>query len=67
MKRESGESPEQSRCCKLLRAFVQKLKPLPLRWEGEQTGVSQKTCKTSQKTAVGEDTARHNDSSTIFL
>ena len=50
MKRESGESPEQSRCCKLhlLGLLIELQKPLSgiCGWEGEQAGVSQKTCKT---------------------
>ena len=49
MKRESGGNPGQSRCCELIVRFVSNLKPLPyiiIRWEGQQAGVSQKTCKT---------------------
>ena len=47
VKRESGENPEQSRCCVLfIRLSI--LLPLPkrFRWEGGQPGASQKTCKT---------------------
>ena len=50
MKRESGESPEQSRCCKLQTfTFVYPLQGHCLLNEdgkARQTGVSQKTCKT---------------------
>lgn len=50
MKRESGESPGQSRCCKLQTfTFVYPLQGHCLLNEdgkARQTGVSQKTCKT---------------------
>lgn len=50
MKRESGESPGQSRCCKLQTfTFVYHLQGHCLLNEdgkARQTGVSQKTCKT---------------------
>ena len=50
MKRESGESPGQSRCCKLQTfTFVYPLQGHCLLTEdgkARQTGVSQKTCKT---------------------
>lgn len=50
MKRESGESPGQSRCCKLQTfTFVYPLQSHCLLNEdgkARQTGVSQKTCKT---------------------
>lgn len=50
MKRESGESPGQSRCCKLQACtFVYPLQGhclLNKDGKARQTGVSQKTCKT---------------------
>lgn len=50
MKRESGESPGQSRCCKLQSfTFVYPLQGhclLNKDGKARQTGVSQKTCKT---------------------
>ena len=60
MKRESGESPEQSRCCKLqffwdvclsMKATVPYIYNKV--WEGQANdGVSQKTCKTESKIPV---------------
>ena len=48
IKRESGENPEQTRCCKPSKQGCP-LPQVPLPrcgWEGGQTGVSQKTCRT---------------------
>ena len=49
VKRESGENPEQTRCCKLRRSFPAILKTtvsMMKRREGRQeNGVSQKTCQ----------------------
>ncbi len=49
VKRESGENPEQTRCCKLRRSFPAILKSTVSaikRREGRQeNGVSQKTCQ----------------------
>ena len=48
MKRESGENPEQTRCCKL-RLRAEQRPHLPLSPEGmgrrSDTGASQKTCR----------------------
>ena len=49
MKRESGESPEQSRCCKLTKDAVQSHFATASTKVGRRTdGVSQKTCKTRE-------------------
>ena len=49
MKRESGESPEQSRCCKLTKNAVQSHFATASTKVGRRTdGVSQKTCKTRE-------------------
>ena len=50
MKRESGENPGQTRCCKfpLTNVLEKKTWPLsaPRRWEGvSRMGTSQKTCQ----------------------
>ena len=55
LKRESGENPEQTRCCKLFERFANTQATVftrsPLegieRWGGKacKTGVSQKTCQ----------------------
>jgi hypothetical protein len=46
--RESGENPEQTRCCKPSKKGcpITTSATALLGWEGGQTGVSQKTCKT---------------------
>lgn len=47
MKRESGESPEQSRCCEFHRGCITLYATiLKDEWEGGTSETSQKTCKT---------------------
>jgi hypothetical protein len=51
MKRESGESPGQSRCCKSHYCDCKKNHwfILKMNWEGVVTEISQKTCHSSIK------------------
>ena len=62
MKRESGESPEQSRCCEFhVRCII--LVPLFFKkgWEGDIPGASQKTCKTKSKNCPFEESGQCAD------
>ena len=43
MKRESGESPEQSRCCKFRKRCINTYATVLEEWEGDTSGISQKT------------------------
>ncbi len=46
IKRETGENPVQSRCCKLHKdCSIQSVATASGRREGDWNGVSQKTCK----------------------
>lgn len=59
MKRESGESPEQSRCCEFYMG-ASLLMPLFFAegWEGDVSETSQKTCKTKSKNCPFEESGR---------
>jgi hypothetical protein len=52
IKRESGENPEQSRCCNARRSLFRESDaesvihtPLNMLWEGNHGKLSQKTCQ----------------------
>lgn len=59
MKRESGESPEQSRCCEFhARCIITCATVLRKEREGDVPGTSQKTCKTKSKNCPFEESGQ---------
>ena len=58
MKRESGESPEQSRCCEFRKRCINTYATVLEEWEGDTSGISQKTCKTKSKNCPFEESGQ---------
>lgn len=58
MKRESGENPEQSRCCEFHIRGYHTHATVCKKWEGDTPETSQKTCKTKSKNCPFEESGQ---------
>jgi len=67
MKRESGENPEQSRCCKLHQTFGQNFRHCHATGRPPQTEVSQKTCHGNVSSKAFEDKAEKHPQTDLLL